>query len=307
VHPGTLHGDKRTIVEAEEMRVACYPTVQAGVLRKRFEEFGGIPRFLFKQAIGGDKDLALKNIRTSQQTALEDVVQSPRRIDNGEIASAFTSLWTLYHLQPIVQADGTTDYFEYTIVPCCDDAGTRIRDQLMKKSVSDLWTIFFDTKEELGALREIRFEAYAHKKILSEGLQSQATRLTQTGLSPAAPMQVNIPPLSKQIDLPDNNVGQTLEDAVTEGRATHPGSYLLPHLSNFPVVDAIFIPPTGEAVQLQMKVGRSRPLATDKATAITTATGSNKLVFVVPDVVSMTEELPGANLQQYRIVLNEST
>eukprot|EP00978_Attheya_sp_CCMP212_P000131 scaffold244_cov38-Attheya_sp.AAC.1 len=127
-------GTIRTIGEAEEMRAACYPTVQAGVLRKRFEEFGGIPRFLFKPATGGDKDLALKNIRTSQQTALDDVVQSPRRIDHGEIDSAFNSLWTLYHMQPIVQANGTTDYFEYTIVPCCDGVRTRIQDQLMKKS-----------------------------------------------------------------------------------------------------------------------------------------------------------------------------
>lgn len=279
------------------------------MLTKRFHEFGGIPRFLFKPVIGDDEDLALASVRTSQQTALDDIAQSPRRIDNGEIASAFKSLWTLYHLQPIAQANGTTNYFKYTIGPCCDDAHTRIRDRLMKKSVSDLWTIFSDTKEELGALRGIRFEAYAHKKILSEGLQSPATGLTQAGLSTEAPMQVYIPPLSKRLDLPNNDVGQALQDAVTTGRATRPGSYLLPHLSNFPVVDSIFIPPTGggQAVQLQMKAGKSRPLATDKATAIATATGSNTLIFVVPDLVTMTKKLPGANLQQYRIMLNEST
>lgn len=300
----------RSIEELQEMRAACYPVVSEHVVASRFEEFGGIPRFVFERIfdLADGQDLTLEPVRTAQRTALGDIVVNPRRVDSGDVAVAFKGLWTLYHMQPITRENGTANYFKFTIGPCCDDVRTRIRDELMKKSVSDLWTIFTDTKEELGALRGIRFEAYAHKKILVEGLQHSATGLTQSGLSSAAQKVVNIPALPTKITLPNNDVDQALQVAIAIARAATTSSYLLPHLSNFPVVDSIFIPDEhGEAVQLQMKAGKSRPLSTDKADAIATATGSNCLIFVVPDLVTMTKKLPGASLTQYRIVLNETT
>jgi hypothetical protein len=210
-------------------------------------------------------------------------------------------------MNPVTREDGTTNYGKYTIRPCSEDARARIRDKLMEKSVSDLWTVFSETDDSLGALKEIRFEAYAHKKILVEGLTHLATRLTQNGLSTAPPIQVTIPALSTKVDLVNNDVGQALQTAVAHARASTTGGYLLPYFSNFPVVDSIFIPSgDGEATQLQMKAGKSRPLSADKSAAIVTATGSNRLLFIVPDLVTMTKQAAGANLEQYRVVLNEA-
>jgi hypothetical protein len=178
-------------------------------------------------------------------------------------------------MNPVTREDGTINYGKYTIRPCCEDARVRIRDKLMEKSVSDLWTVFSETDDSLGALKGIRFEAYAHKKILVEGLTHLATRLTQNGLSTAPPIQVTLPALSTKVDLVNNDVGQALQTAVAHARASMTGGYLLPHFSNFSVVDSIFIPSgDGEATQLQMKAGKSRPLSADKAAAIVTATGA---------------------------------
>jgi hypothetical protein len=304
-----LYMGTRTIEELEKMRATCYPTVPARVVVDRFQEFGGIPRFIFEAFVdrAGGHDLALEHIRSYQQNALRDIVESPQRIDSGEVVGAYKSLWTLYHIQSVAGEDGSTNYFKFTIAPCCDDARTRIRDELMQKSVSDLWSTYSGTREDLGALRGIRFEAYAHKKILVEGLTQNATGLTRRGLSKKASKSVNVPASSTKIDLPNNDVGVALQAAVTAARAATSSSYLLPHLSNFPVVDSIFIPiGHGEAIQLQMKAGKSRPLSAEKADAIKTATGSNDLVFVVPDCLTMTKQLPGASLKQYRIVLNET-
>ena len=114
--------------ELQEMWMACYPTVTEQVVVSQFEEFGGVPRFVFKKVFSdaGIPELALEPIRDAQQTALQDVVVNPRRVDSGDIASAFKSLWTIYHTKPITPEDGTTNYFKFTIDPCCDDVRTRI-------------------------------------------------------------------------------------------------------------------------------------------------------------------------------------
>lgn len=303
-------GPVQSIEVAQEMRAACYPSVPENVVVARFQEFGGISRFLFKPYSSNPniKD-PNKRERDDQRQALHDVVAHPRRIDSGEPAHAFKSLWTLYQMNPVIDEDsGTIDYGDYTIHPCCEDARARIRDKLMEKSVSDLWTVFFETDDRLGALKGIRFEAYTHKKILVEGLACSATRLTQNGVSTALAVPVAIPALSTKVDLLNNDVGQGLQTAVAHARAgTHTtGYYLLPHFSNFPVVDSIFIPSGGgEAVQLQMKAGKSKALSADKAAAIVTATSNNRLFFILPNMVTMTKNLAGSNMVQYRVVLNE--
>jgi hypothetical protein len=85
----------KSIQDAQEMRAACYPAVPEHAVASRFKEFGGIPRFLFK-LYGGDEDDADQNVeqREAQKEALSDVVVYPRRIDSGEPAHAFKSLWT---------------------------------------------------------------------------------------------------------------------------------------------------------------------------------------------------------------------
>jgi hypothetical protein len=301
-------GPVQSIEVAQEMRAACYPAVAEHIVAARFQEFGGISRFLFKPYDPNIADLN-KRERDDQRQALNDVVAHPRGIDSGEPASGFKSLWTLYQIHPLIEENsGTIDYGDYTIHPCCEDARARIRDKLMEKSVSDLWMVFFETDDRLGALKGIRFEAYAHKKILVEGLTCSATRLTQNGLSTAPAVPVAVPGFSTKVELVNNDVGQGLATAVVRARAgtSTTGYYLLPHFSNFPVVDSIFIPSGGgEAIQLQMKAGKSKPLSADKADAIITATSNTRLFFIVPNVVTMTKKLAGSNMVQYRVVLNE--
>lgn len=178
----------------------------------------------------------------------------------------------------------------------------------MQKRVRDLWNTFTSTREELGTLRGIRYEAYAHKKILVDGLAGIAMGLTQKGGSMAALKTITIPAGFTTINLPNNRVYPDLQTAVNNAR-TLQGGYLLPHLPNFPVVDSIFVPSgNGEAKQLQMKAGRNRPLATDKAASIASATGSTDLYFIVPDEFTMTKELQGVDgWRQYRVILRETT
>ena len=293
------------------MRQACYSKlVSEDLLSKRYREFGGIPRFLFHKVRerDGKEDVLLNPYRNQQTAALLDVAVEPQRADDGEIVKAYKGLWTLYHIHPLMNADGTTNYYEFTVAPCCADAHTRIRDALMQKEVKDLWHIYMNTRDEMGALRGIRYEAYAHKKIMADGLQADAVGLTASGLSTTTPVQISIPAGSSQFDLVNNGVDRYLVDAVTEGRKKKSGSYLLPHFPNYPVVDSIYVPHgTAQPVLLQMKAGESRPLASDKATSISHATGgSQALYFVTPDATTMTKKLAGADqLKQYRVILRE--
>ena len=291
--------------EAKDMRVACYEEkVTEDQLVKRYEEFGGIPRCLCEEHLDDDEDEALNEYRDSQRAALMDVVKNPNRIDDLESSEPFKSLWTIFHLEP------TVDYKHYTINPCCDDFAIRIRDLLMKKGVRELWDVFMDTREELGALRGIRYEAYAHKKILTEGFVASVPLLTQAGVSHAIFKNINIPAGSTQINLPNNSLGQDLSDAIRHAMEQQKGGYLLPHLPNFPVLDSIYVScgtfvVPGPTFQLQMKAGRSRPLATDRARSIETATGCNEMYFIVPDDITMTRKLPGVDWRQYRAILKE--
>ena len=295
-----------SIDEVEEMRLACYPNVPQRIVEKRYKEFGGVPRLLFKPYDSSLPD-PLQTARKEQNQALLDAVSHPRRIDNGSPEPSYQSLWKLYHIHPVIKDDGTTDYGDYTIQTCCEDAHARLRDKLMEKSVKDLWTAYSETDEGLGALKGIRFEAYAHKKILAEGLNCLALGLTKNGLSSAWPLPVSVPPNLTKVDLVNNDVGKGLQDAVALARKSTTGRYLLPHFANFPVVDSIFVPHGQDnAVQLQMIAGKSQPLPVPNAAAITAATGSSDLYIVVPDEVTITKKLAGSNMNQYRIVLHEN-
>mmetsp|Transcript_17972 Transcript_17972/g.48867 ORF Transcript_17972/g.48867 Transcript_17972/m.48867 type:complete len:360 (+) Transcript_17972:392-1471(+) len=298
-----------SLEEALRMRLKCYQGVSEARVKLRFEEFGGIPRFLFeKERIENEVDVNLKETEYSQVTALNDVTANPRRIDDMETSDPFKHLWTIFHMLPITRSDGTIDFTNYSIIPCSDDFGARIRDKLMDKAINDLWVLFRDTRDELGALRSIRYEAYAHKKILQDGLNGFAQGLTQTGLSRSAPKTIAIPACARRIRLPTNDVQAQLAVAIQRGRISMNGGYLLPHLSNFPVVDSIFIPNTqGAGRLLQMKAGRSRPLAAGYAESISVLAGSTDLFFIVPDEFTMTKKLHGlsSRWKQYRIILKE--
>ena len=306
----SLYMGPYSLEEALRMRLKSYPGVSEARVKLRFQEFGGIPRFLFEtERIEHGVDLNLKETESCQVTALNDVAANLRRIDDMETSDPFKPLWTIFHMLPITRSDGTIDFTNYSIIPCRDDLGARIRDKLMdNKAIKDLWVLFRDTRDELEALRGIRYEAYAHKKILKDGLSGLAQGLTQTGLSQSGPKTITIPAHASRIRLPTNDVQAQLDAAIQRGRTSANGGYLLPHLSNFPVVDSIFIPKTqGAGKLLQVKAGNSRPLAVSYAESISALAGSTDLYFVVPDEFTMTKKLPGlsSRWKQYRIILND--
>jgi hypothetical protein len=51
----------KSVEDAQEMRAACYPAVPEHAVASRFQQFGGIPRFLFK-LYDGDEDNADPNV-----------------------------------------------------------------------------------------------------------------------------------------------------------------------------------------------------------------------------------------------------
>lgn len=300
----TLYMGTLSLQEAEAMRAACYPHMLLDLLRTRYEVMAGIPRYLFGTFLPSGVDEAKNEVEQRQLRALNEAVEHPLQIDGGEVASEFKHLWSLYHIQPVSTA-GVTDYHRYTIEICCDDARTKLRIKLMEKNVMELWRLYRDTVEQHGGLRGLRYEAFAHKKILSEGLNGRATSLTQRGTGTGS-LPVNIPASLQKIVLPDNDVGPRFRAAINQATQSTDGLYVLPQRSNFPVVDSIFASSTN-TTPLQMKAGRSKPLSDTYATTIFNVLG-DVLVFVVPDEVVLPMKLRGgpAGLRQYRFILNET-
>ena len=76
----------------------------------------------------------------------------------------------MFYMTPITRSDGTIDFTNYSIIPCCDALRARIPDKLMDMAINDLWILFRDTRNELGAFRGIGYEAYARKNFLEDHL-----------------------------------------------------------------------------------------------------------------------------------------
>ena len=293
-----------TIEESEKMRVCCYNTrVTAEQLQYRFDQMGGVPRYLFKSA-GlftriGIQDAVVSAFVDRQAFALNDAVQNPQRIDAGSVASEFKSLWSLYHLVP------DQYYTSYTIQLACENASSLLLRRLMDKSVQELWRLFDRTDERQGTLRGIRFEAYAHKKIAVDGINLNAKKLNANGISASTEINVVIPSDLPVVELRDNDTEKLhtqVADAVTRG-----GGYLLPRLPNYPVLDSAFVKPNSSAIILQMKAGRSKPLSSNHVSTVHAALG-NVFIVVVPDENIVSKKLPGGpdGLKQYVLVLKEN-
>jgi hypothetical protein len=298
-----------TMEESLQMRRECYPEIPREVVEERFQEFGGIPRFLFAIPSRFESN---RRPRQDQTDALEDLILHPRRIDSLTYDQAFESVWALYHMSP--RAKNGIPHSDYTIVPCCDDARVRIRNKLMEINVWDLWSIFKGTSDDLDVLKGIRYEAYAHKKILRDGLKYEALLLTETGITHDKVLRVEVPPQGATVHLPDNNLDVGLRTIVARERTN--GAYLLPTKSNFPVVNSFYVPlkchdeNSHEVYQFQMMAGRNSNPLSHEAGEIFDSTGSNRLIFVVPKEATIKCMLPGAagapEMNQYRIVLNEA-
>jgi len=290
--------------EAEDMRAKCYASaVTADDLAKRFDQAGGVPRLLMKAKAPvpptGFDDSILKHISDQQTFALNDLVVSPRRIDSGSVASQFKSLWGLYHLVP------DDSYTNYQIELCCDNAVSLLREHLLEMDVQRLWSLYEGTGENMGMLRGIRFEAYAHKKILIHGVDDTAKKLNQNAVSSSVTKRIVIPPGAAKYRLRDNDVGQL----ATQRAQIHQngGGYMLLYLPNYPVIDSAFVSATNSCFMLQMKAGRSKPLS-DKVTTVTAALG-NTFVVVVPNDLIATKKLAGspATMDQFVLILAEET
>ena len=142
------------------------------------------------------------------------------------------------------------------------------------------YLVFINTMERHRSLRGIRYEAYAHKKILDQGLNGRAISLTLNGEGNATKTVVisgGLPTVS----LANNDLGAPFQNAVRSALALDNGGYILPESSDFPVIDAMYVS-SRERLSLQMKAGQSKPLSGTEANTIYSATGGC-LVFIVPD------------------------
>jgi hypothetical protein len=79
------------------MRDACYMHVPATLVTTHYEIMCGVARSL--PLLPSGTDAAVRNIRTKQLEALNDIAENPLHIDGREIGSQQLSLWSLYHLQ----------------------------------------------------------------------------------------------------------------------------------------------------------------------------------------------------------------
>lgn len=300
-----LYMGTQPLKEAQKMREACYPELSAETVNKRHKRFGGVARFLYESE-KGKLNVCPAAVALNQEAALNDLVTNPLRIDALTVPAEFKSLWSLYHLQPLPLDNGETKWDECTVEICCDDAHTRIRDTLLKREVGELWNIFCSTRNTEGTLRGIRYEAYAHKKIMQSGLSGTAQSLIKAGIGKRT-IEVEIPPGLEQVSVPTNDVGEHLSKLIED----HEVGYLLPELSNFPVVDSMAIGGkvgNKKAVaNLQMKAGRSDGLSNEAGNVMTT-TKQDILIFIVPDKTVMRKALKGyPKMKQYRMIVNEKT
>ena len=318
---GTLYMGTLPSNEAEAMRSSCFATsVSKDLLQRRYRIMGGIPRHLFEPIprLNDQGDRAVFAIGQRQARALKLIAKTPDLIDDGEIASEFKGLWSLFHLQPLPKEDGGTNFFRYTIELACEDVRIQIRTTLMEKNVNDLWKLYINTEDRYGTLKGIRYEAYAHKKILTHGVNSTAVKLIVNGVSTSTSTkkQITIPASLPEIEIPTNDLQRPSRRVVGDTSGLDTGGYLLPVKSNFPVVDSLYVPgnagnATDEILCLQMKAVRSKPLSGESSTIIQAAT-EGPLVFVVPDetIVSKKFSYLGdgpTEWNQYRLVLKENT
>jgi hypothetical protein len=309
--PPLLYMGTLSLQEAEDMRTGCYPDISKELLQARYPVMGGIPRFLFRSLLMGD-DTAIASVELSQKAAIEHIaISSSNLIDTGQLPSQFKSLWSVYHLQPRKIAETnddskfTVDHMKFTIEPCSEDCRIRIRSILLKKSVEELWRAFERTEKDQGTIRGIRYEAYVHKKIMTEGLHGQAKGLILDGFSEQVPIHVDIPSSLPKIQLPTNDLGASFEQNIQAAKDKG-GAYLLSFTSNFPVIDSIFVSKE-RSVLLQVKVGGIKPLKPQSADTIFSATGGI-FVFVVPDEFVIRKAVNGgpARMNQYVLVLREN-
>jgi hypothetical protein len=172
----------------------------------------------------------LATIEDRQTFALNDLIENPRRIDTATVATDLKGLWSIYHLVP----NGLCTL--YTIEFYTSNGGKLLLDRLLQKEVRYLWIMFYTMEEMNGPLRSMKFEAYAHKKILTDGIDGTAHLWTKNGISSSTRKGIAIPAGSNLVDVPDNNLNSLSRYALAIG--INSPLYLLPSLTNVPVIDS---------------------------------------------------------------------
>jgi hypothetical protein len=291
--------------ESEAMRKACYANNLSAIeLQRRFQQIGGIPRMLFRGksplSIGKHDDSVLHAFSVRQDFALNDLAENPRRIDSGSVASSFKSLWALYHLVP------DELFTSYSIEICCENGLKLLRQRLLEMDLPKLWDLYKNTAEKDGTLRGIRFEAYAHKKILVDGIPGlSAIKLNANSISKSisTSITVQVPPAPMKFPLMNNNVGNlaTYRAQVLQMG----GGYMLPDLPNYPVLDSAFVSKTNDCFIFQIKAGKSKSMS-DMVGTVCSALGPI-FVVVAPGENIVTQKLAGfpAAMSQYVLILRE--
>ena len=302
----TIYMGPVTMEEAKEMRASSYTTrVTAQVLQDRFYQAGGIPRLLFKSTgvlpRASARDSVLDTIAEQQALALNDLAVNPGRIDPGIVSSKFQSLWSLYHLIP------DSYYTSYTIEPCCDHAWKLLRRALLRLSVGELWHLYKHTADRHATLKGIRYEAYVHKKITSQGMDLVAQKLTDNTVSSTMLFRVTIPRNVTTLRLPDHDTQKLAMHKMSAIRS-RACTYLIPDLLNYPVIDSAFVSVSASfALQIWIAGTRSKLCSAHHWNTVQ-ASLENALVVVVPnDTVIRKRLADGApqTMAQYLLVLRE--
>lgn len=286
--------------EAQKMREQCFPQASSRAVEERYKVLGGIARYLYAWDKGGLNVIPAKIVQR-QAVALNDIVANPLRIDLKEVPTEFKELWSLYHLEPVLE-NGVIKWDKCTVELCCHDAKARVRDKLLERTVQQCWKTYTSTDPIHGTLRGIRYEAYAHKKIMTAGLSGTALSLTKNGIG-CSTVTVDIPAGLDHVIVPSNTIDKRLSEIITDTKE----GYLLPERTNFPVVDSMAVGgkvgKKAGVVNLQMKAGRSDDLSKSCAKSIMEATKQDALIFIAPNENIMLKALKGAPPKMKQFVL----
>jgi hypothetical protein len=241
-----------------------FPGVPETEARRRFDRWGGVPRYVLQLAgdarSDGDLDLALESA---------DPVVWMRSIARASLKGDMPH--RVFHLLP-----AAPDYRLFTVA--C--ASPYVAVQLVDAAVQHLLA-FLETSRHSGlwaAARGMLFEQWAHGRLCA-GVTVRARRL---GGGDAAPDERwHLPPLAAAVPAP-----ASLPDALG---ALQPGQYAQPRRHDEPALDAAAccaVRPGGgtEVLLLQMTVTGDHPLRYDAVERALAAARPRdaRVVFVVP-------------------------
>jgi hypothetical protein len=239
--------------ELEFCRQLCSVNLSANQVASRFRMYGGVARpafFTGKESILiSDMDEAIAKFKDKPQDVLglvgdHDSLQASHRLLHYKVADNFES---------------------YTVILASDYVGDCMCDANLKGVVERIRML--QDNDDHG-LRGKLFERFSHR-ILPLGSTRQFPLLMQPAFGGN---RVAIPTPISAVPVPINSIA----DVASKGDRV----YLLPTVSNFPVVDALVTPSTG----YQMTVSNTHGIAVSSLRELMAVLGCRRfdLVWVVP-------------------------